>query len=282
MVINNLKINGFGKIKNKEISLKENINLIYGKNESGKSTFLKFIECMLYGISKNKNGKSISDFEKYKPWKIEEFSGKIKYKLDNGNSYEVFREFSKKNPKIYNNNLEDISKEFSIDKTKGSQFFYEQTQIDEDLFLSTNIVEQQEVVLNNNSQELYEIAGIGEVMIQTLLNYDFAEADSIFDKYIEEMRPVVFISVSKKLEGKTFVITGKLKTFKNRNEIKSAIENEGGKVTDSVSSKTNYLINNDVESTSSKNLKAKQLNIPIITEEDFLELINWLIKNFLV
>ena len=128
--------------------------------------------------------------------------------------------------------------------------------------------------VNNNSQELYEIAGIGEVMIQTLLNYDFTEADSIFDKYIKEMRPVVFISVSEKLEGKTFVITGKLKTFKNRNEIKSAIENEGGKVTDSVSSKTDYLINNDVESTSSKNLKAKQLNIPIITEEDFLELIN--------
>ena len=128
--------------------------------------------------------------------------------------------------------------------------------------------------VNNNSQELYEIPGIGEVMIQTLFNYDFTEADSIFDKYIKEMRPVVFISVSKKLEGKAFVITGKLKTFKNRNEIKSAIEKEGGKVTDSVSSKTNYLINNDVESTSSKNLKAKQLNIPIITEEDFLKLIN--------
>ncbi len=128
--------------------------------------------------------------------------------------------------------------------------------------------------VNNNSQELYEIAGIGEVMIQTLLNYDFTEADSIFDKYITEMRPVVFISVSKKLEGKTFVITGKLKTFKNRNEIKTAIEKEGGKVTDSVSSKTDYLINNDIESTSSKNLKAKSLNIPILTEEDFLNLIN--------
>ena len=127
--------------------------------------------------------------------------------------------------------------------------------------------------INNNSQELYEIAGIGEVMIQTLLNYDFTEADSIFDKYIKEMRPVVSVSASKKLEGKTFVITGKLKTFKNRNEIKSIIENEGGKVTDSVSSKTNYLINNDVESTSSKNLKAKQLNIPIITEEQFLQLL---------
>lgn len=128
--------------------------------------------------------------------------------------------------------------------------------------------------INNNSQELYEIAGVGEIMIQTLLDYDFTEADSIFDKYIIEMRPVVFISVSKKLEGKTFVITGKLKTFKNRNEIKAAIEKEGGKVTDSVSSKTDYLINNDIESTSSKNLKAKSLNIPILTEEDFLNLIN--------
>ena len=129
--------------------------------------------------------------------------------------------------------------------------------------------------VNNNSQELYEIAGIGEVMIQTLLDYDFTEADSIFEKYIiEEERPVVSISVSNKLEGKTFVITGKLKTFKNRNEIKATIEKEGGKVTDSVSSKTDYLINNDVDSTSSKNLKAKKLNIPIITEDDFLNLIN--------
>lgn len=128
--------------------------------------------------------------------------------------------------------------------------------------------------VNNNSQELYEIAGIGEVMIQTLLDYDFTEADSIFEKYIEEVRPVISVSVSNKLEGKTFVITGKLKTFKNRNEIKATIEKEGGKVTDSVSSKTDYLINNDVDSTSSKNLKAKKLNIPIITEDDFLNLIN--------
>ena len=90
--------------------------------------------------------------------------------------------------------------------------------------------------VNNNSQELYEIAGVGEVMIQTLLDYDFTEADSIFDK--------------------------------------ATIEKEGGKVTDSVSSKTDYLINNDVDSTSSKNLKAKKLNIPILTEEDFLNLIN--------
>ena len=96
MKINYLKINEFGKLKNKELKLENNINLIYGKNESGKTTLLKFICSILYGISKNKNGKEISDFDKYKPWKGEDFSGKIKYELDNKEEYEVFREFSKK------------------------------------------------------------------------------------------------------------------------------------------------------------------------------------------
>ena len=79
MKIKHLKINGFGKLKQQEISLSNGINIIYGKNESGKSSLLKFISCMLYGASKNKNGRDISDFERFKPWKTEEFSGKIEY-----------------------------------------------------------------------------------------------------------------------------------------------------------------------------------------------------------
>ena len=154
MEINFLKINGFGKIKNKEINLNKKINLIYGKNEAGKTTLLKFIPSILYGISKNKNGKEISDFDKYKPWDENEFSGKVIYTLDNGNKFEVFRDFSKKNPKIYNENSEDISKEFSINKNKGSQFFYEQTNIDEETLFSTAIAEQQGVALAQNSQNI--------------------------------------------------------------------------------------------------------------------------------
>ena len=154
MEINFLKINGFGKIKNKEINLNKKINLIYGKNETGKTTLLKFIPSMLYGISKNKNGKEISDFDKYKPWDENEFSGKIIYTLDNKDKFEVFRDFSKKNPKIYNENLEDISGEFSINKTKGNQFFYEQTNIDEETLFSTAIAEQQGVALPQSSQNI--------------------------------------------------------------------------------------------------------------------------------
>ncbi len=152
MKIDYFKINGFGKISNKELELNDNINIIYGKNESGKSTLLKFISSMLYGASKNKNGKDISDFDKYKPWKVEEFSGKIRYTLDNNESFEVFREFKKKAPIVYNSNMQDISKEFKVDKTKGIDFFTEQTGIDEETFNSTAIIEQESVRLNKSTQ----------------------------------------------------------------------------------------------------------------------------------
>ena len=75
-----------------------------------------------------------------------------------------------------------------------------------------------------------------------------------------------------RLAGLNFVITGDVERFKNRNEVKALIESLGGKVTGSVTSKTNYLINNDVNSSSSKNKKAKELNIPIITEEEFIKM----------
>ena len=154
MKIKKMKINSFGKLQNKELELKDNINIIYGKNESGKSTILKFILGCLYGTSKNKKGKDISDFERYKPWDGEDYSGKLEYKLDNGESFEVYREFNKKNPKIFNEKLEDISKTFNIDKTKGNQFFYDQTKIDEDLFLSTSAILQQEVKIEKNMQNI--------------------------------------------------------------------------------------------------------------------------------
>lgn len=152
MQISNIKINGYGKLENKEIELKKGINVVKGNNEAGKSTLLNFIFSMFYGASKNKNGKDISDFDKYKPWSEGEFSGKIKYNLDNQEEYEVFRDFKKKNPKVYDKNLEDISDKYNIDKTKGNQFFVEQTGIDEGLFLNTMSVCQTEVVLDSSKQ----------------------------------------------------------------------------------------------------------------------------------
>ena len=74
-------------------------------------------------------------------------------------------------------------------------------------------------------------------------------------------------------EGMTFCITGSVEHFANRNEVKAVIEERGGKVTGSVTGKTHYLINNDTTSNSSKNKKAKELNIPIISEEDFIKML---------
>ena len=167
MKIKNIKINNYGTLKQKEINLENNINIIYGKNESGKSTLLNYLKNIFYGISKNKNGKEISDYEKYLPWVGEEFSGKIKYQLNNGNTFEIFRDFNKKNPIIFNQDLRDVSSDFKIDKKDGNQYFYEQTGIDEKTYISTIMSLQQEVVLNNQNQniliqKLSNIMGTGE------------------------------------------------------------------------------------------------------------------------
>ncbi len=152
MQIKYMQINNFGKLKEKRIELESGINVIYGENESGKSTLLKFITSMFYGIDKTKNGKSISDYDKYYPWEEGEFSGKIDYKLDNGEEYEVYRKFNKKNPQILDNLGNDISKNYTIDKSTGSKFFFEQTKVDKDLFNMSMVIMQAEVKLDDKQQ----------------------------------------------------------------------------------------------------------------------------------
>ncbi len=112
--------------------------------------------------------------------------------------------------------------------------------------------------------------GFGPEMSQALYKFDYTEMKdiaSLFDFKENEEK-----NEEKIYEGLTFCVTGKLTKWKNRDELKGYIADRGGKVTDSVSTKTNYLINNDIESSSAKNRKAKELNIPILTEEDFLKL----------
>ncbi len=179
MKIKSLKINHFGNLKEKEIHFGDHINIVQGSNESGKSTLLKFISNIFYGSSKNKKGKEFSDYDKYKPWGQEEFSGKLTYTLDDGTQYEVFRDFNKKNPVIYNEQLEDISKQFTIDKTYGNQFFVEQTKVEESIFYSTLVSMQQEVKLEQNTQN---------AMVQKVANLAGTGDDSVsYKKAIEKI-----------------------------------------------------------------------------------------------
>ena len=212
MKINKLKINSYGKLKEKEINFQDGINLIYGQNEAGKSTLIKFITNSFYGISKNKKGKEVSDFDKYKPWSGEEFSGKLEYELDNKEKYEIYRDFSKKNPKIFNENMEDISKEFNIDKNKGNEFFYEQTKIDEDLFLSTLAINQSEVKLENQAQNF---------LIQKIANLAQTGDDSIsFKRVIDRInrRQLDEIGTERSREKPINIVARNLQELTNEKE----------------------------------------------------------------
>ena len=131
-------------------------------------------------------------------------------------------------------------------------------------------------VLQAEEEELVEIQGVGAVMAKSYVDY-FKEEEhqEIYKRLLDEveLEEEEVTEDSQKFAGVNFVITGSVEHFANRAEVKAEIEKRGGKVTGSVTSKTNYLINNDVNSTSSKNKKARDLGVPIISEKDFLEML---------
>ncbi|MGN0375060.1 MAG: NAD-dependent DNA ligase LigA [Butyrivibrio sp.] len=135
--------------------------------------------------------------------------------------------------------------------------------------------EEPDRIVNADSEELMEIAGIGDVLAKAFCDY-FADENNRC-RFYELLGELTLRheerNMDSQIAGKTFVITGAVQKFANRDEMKALIESLGAKVTGSVTAKTDYLINNDTASTSSKNKKAKELNIPIISEEDFLTLI---------
>lgn len=131
-----------------------------------------------------------------------------------------------------------------------------------------------EQVLAADEEALAAIDGIGAVIAGSFAEYfRDAEKRERFERLLSRLTLVKEeVSGEQDLKGKVFVVTGSLTHFANRNELKDQIEKRGGKVTGSVTGKTDYLINNDTTSSSSKNKKAKELGIPIISEEDFLKL----------
>lgn len=121
------------------------------------------------------------------------------------------------------------------------------------------------------------IDGIGDALGKSIIGYWNKNGSKIIElskEFYFETPNIMLDEIPKTLQGKTFVVTGSVNHYKNRDELKADIVVHGGTVAGSVSSKTSYLINNDINSTSSKNQKAKSLNIPIISEDDFLSMIN--------
>lgn len=134
-------------------------------------------------------------------------------------------------------------------------------------------------IVNAKEEELCQIEGFGEIISKSVCHYFMREENlKLFEKVLEllNIQKEEFDDNSDSLifDKMSFVVTGDVHIYKNRKELQADIEALGGKVTGSVSAKTNYLINNDINSSSSKNKKAKELNIPIITEEDFIKMKN--------
>lgn len=131
-------------------------------------------------------------------------------------------------------------------------------------------------MITEGAEHFRNISGIGDSLINSLNSYFNKHCSEIFElskEFTFESPNIVLDEIPNTLQGTTFVVTGSVNHYKNRDELKADIVAHGGTVAGSVSSKTSYLINNDINSTSSKNQKAKSLNIPIITEEEFMKML---------
>ena len=129
----------------------------------------------------------------------------------------------------------------------------------------------------NEGFDFTQIDGYGPEMNKALLTFDYGELDFLVGSYMKfaEVQEEQITTGNNSLEGKVIVITGKLKQYKNRDELKAVIEAHGGKVSGSVTKNTSYLVNNDVTSTTAKNKTAKELGIPIITEEELIKIFDF-------
>lgn len=184
MKINKIKINNFGNLRDKNIELKK-FNIIYGKNESGKSTLQNYIVSSLYGIQKTKNGKAMSDFEKYEPWNGGEFSGTISYELDDGSEYNVFRNFKNNKVELTDATGKDVSGNYSIDKKLGNNFLTEQINLDRSLVETTAFAEQKGIEISQDSQNvlIQKIANLAESGDEDV---SYKKAESSIKKMITE------------------------------------------------------------------------------------------------
>ena len=228
MQINKININNYGNLSNKEINLDKKINIIYGKNEAGKSTLLNFIESMFFGANKNKGKKLIPDFDRYNPWNNGEYSGTIDYQLENGEEFHIYRDFKKKNPQILNKLGKDISQEFNIDKKNGNQFFTEQTGMDRSLIDSTIITEQNQVELDEGTQNqlLQKIANLSES----------GEEELSYKKIMDKLNKILLNEVgTERSQLKPLNITiSKIDDYQNKIQDIKKYENERFEITQEI------------------------------------------------
>ena len=183
---------------------------------------------MFFGANKNKGKKLIPDFDRYNPWNNGEYSGTIDYQLENGEEFHIYRDFKKKNPQILNKLGKDISQEFNIDKKNGNQFFTEQTGMDRSLIDSTIITEQNQVELDEGTQNqlLQKIANLSES----------GEEELSYKKIMDKLNKILLNEVgTERSQLKPLNITiSKIDDYQNKIQDIKQYENERFEITQEI------------------------------------------------
>jgi len=152
MVIERIYIKGFGKLYETSLNFSKGLNVVFGKNEAGKSTLMMFIKYMMYGMKKSQKRDVIfNPYYKYLPWDKDSFGGIIEYLLDDGKRYKIERDFQKNQTRIFDCNLNDITRNFVQERDRNINVMLQQTGITEEIFEKTCFIKQKDMVFYPDS-----------------------------------------------------------------------------------------------------------------------------------
>ena len=201
----------FGNIVNKNIEFSDGINLIHGDNEAGKSTLVYFIKSMFYGVNRNKGKNPFSELERFKPWKDAEFSGKMDYVVGD-EKFSAFRDFNRNNSKVFDESGNDITGDFSKDKSRGVELGFSHLGIDEETFLNSIFISQGNVIVEDNERKS---------MIQKLTNIIQSGDEAMsFDKAKQKLHKYLLDEVgTERTHNKPInVVTREIEAFEKTRE----------------------------------------------------------------
>ena len=208
MHIKKIEINGFGKLIDKTVEFKDGINLILGKNESGKSTIADYIKYMFYGISKNKGSKEQSDFERFRPWESGKYGGTLEFYNDE-RKINIFRDFNHNNTTVTDENGNDISKEYDIDKSKGTNVGTLEFKVDYETFDSVFVVKQNQVSIGSTEQK---------ELVQKMINYmQSGSEDFSYNEIKRKLEKVLNdeIGTDRTTTKPKYILTNEIKNLEN-------------------------------------------------------------------
>lgn len=234
MKIEEINIKKFGKLKNKDINFSDGINLVQGKNESGKSTLLQFIFSSFFGFYKYKRD-GVREIDLWRPWDDSVFSGQIKYKLNNGKTYYIDRDFNEKNPSVFEGR-KNVTDRYLRNKS-SLEILEEQIGIDEEIFKNVVISKQNLQIIDDQGKNNL----IQKIINKSTSGNENISLNSINKKLNDKLRDEIGSNQTKAkpiniIDSKLYNLYEKKDEFENLEKAKIKIEKDRQIVQDRFSS----------------------------------------------